>query len=273
MSAPMQQTTLPSGLVVALSDQGAGDPILFLHGVLMSSVFFEHNLEQFARNRRVLALDFRGHGQSPPVDGGHLVEQYAQDVHELLVHLDLHAVTVVGWSMGALVAWEYLLQHPEDSRIARHVVVSQGPSDFTQADWPYGIADLAGVVGLHRAVQADVRGFLDGFIPLMLAEKPSSADHRRLLDSIAVIEANTASAILVDQTLVDYRSRVKELAVPHLLVWGTDEKVIAHASGTWLWENLPDSTLTVIEDTGHCPMWENPSAFAEVVQNWLDAQL
>lgn len=168
--------------------------------------------------------------------GGHTVSQYARDVHEVLEVLDVRNATAIGWSMGSLVAWDYVLQHRDNSRITGVVVVSQGPSDFTQPDWPYGIADAQGLAGFHQAVQADSAGFLGGFIPLLFADELAPADAERLHASIRTIAPNTASAILVDQTLRDYRDAIPGIATPHLLVWGTDEKVIAVESGRWLHE-------------------------------------
>ena len=59
------------------------------------------------------------------------------------------------------------------------------------------------------------------------------------------------------------------LALPHLLVWGTDEGVIKQASGTWLAEHLPSGELHVFEDSGHCPMWEEPERFNALVAAWV----
>lgn len=261
--------TLPDGPMLSVTDVGQGPPLVLLHGVAMSSAFFERNIDDLARDHRVIAIDYRGHGRSPAVDGGHTVDQYARDVHALLTVLDVRDAVAVAWSMGAFVAWDYLLQLGELSRIARVVVVSQGPSDLTQADWPHGIADVAGVAGLHRAVQSDSTAFLSGFLPLMFADALDAATHDHLLASIATIRADTASAILVDQTLLDYRQQLPAVTTPHLLVWGDDEKVIAAASGRWLDEHLPDSSLVVIEGTGHCPMWEQPERFSATVRDWL----
>jgi non-heme chloroperoxidase len=260
---------LGTGATVAVTDQGEGSVILLLHGVCMSSVFFERNIDELALHHRVISMDFRGHGRSPSIEGGHTVAHYAQDVHALLVSLGVKSATGIGWSMGALVLWDYLLQYSSDLRITSVVVISQGPSDFIQEDWNYGIADTKGLHAFHQEIQSDLTGFLSDFLSHMFAADLAEFDHSRLLNSITSIGANAGSCILVDQTLVDYRDQISSFSVPHLLVWGTDEKVIAQASGTWLKEHLPNSELQVFIASGHCPMWEEADAFNELVRDWI----
>jgi non-heme chloroperoxidase len=125
----VQQIQLPDGASIAYTDSGQGRAILLLHGVCMSRVFFERNTDVLARDHRVIAMDFRSHGDSPRGEGGHTVAQYARDVHALLEHLRLEEVTAIGWSMGSFVLWDYLTQFG-GHRLSSVVVVSQGPSDL-----------------------------------------------------------------------------------------------------------------------------------------------
>ena len=73
----------------------------------------------------------------------------------------------------------------------------------------------------------------------MFKTLPSEAEQAAMVDAICGIDPNAGAVILADQTLRDLRPIIPSLALPHLLVWGTDEGVIKQASGTWLAENLP----------------------------------
>lgn len=66
----------------------------------MSRRFFGRNAAALAERFRVINLDLRGHGESPPHEGGHTVAQYARDVKDLLDALGLDDAVLVGWSMG-----------------------------------------------------------------------------------------------------------------------------------------------------------------------------
>ena len=262
------QLTLPDDAAVSYTDDGQGRPILLLHGVCMSSVFFDRNVEALAADHRVITMDFRSHGESPAVEGGHTVAQYARDVQALLEHLDLTDVTAIGWSMGNLVLWDYLSQFG-NGRLASVVIISQGPSDLTQPGWPNGNADMAELHGFVNEMQGDLRGFFTGFAPLMFKDELAEADQKRFVDSICSVGANAGSLILLDQTLQDYRAAIPTFTIPHLLVWGSDEKVIKLASGEWLLAHLPDAEYLLFADSGHCPMWEEPDRFNAVVTEWV----
>jgi non-heme chloroperoxidase len=266
--------TLPDGVELSYSDQGQGPTILLLHGVCMSRRFFERNLAGLSAQHRVIAVDFRSHGDSPRVEGGHTVAQYARDVRGLIEALGLHDVTLLGWSMGSLVVWDYLHQYGGDRsggdhRLAGVVIVSQGPSDLTQPGWDHGVADVPTLHGYVALMQDDLAGFFAGFVPLMFKSELDPATHARLLEAIVSVGANAGALIFLDQTLRDYRPLIPTFTVPHLLVWGRDEKVVPVASAEWLLEALPSAELHLFEESGHCPMWEQPGEFNDVVTGWI----
>ena len=258
-----------TGATVAVTDVGSGTPLVLLHGVCMSRHFFERNVQALAADHRIVALDFRGHGASPSIEGGHSIAQYARDVRALIEHLDLDGAVLMGWSMGSIVAWDYQRQFADDPRLAGVVIISQGPSDLTQDDWPNGIATPLELGTYLEAAQDDFRGFFAEFVPTMFKTPPGEAEQTAMVDAICGIDPNAGSLILADQTLRDLRSVIPGLTLPHLLAWGTDEGVIKQASGTWLAAHLPDAELHVFEDSGHCPMWEEPERFNALVTEWV----
>ncbi|HWI73657.1 MAG TPA: alpha/beta hydrolase [Baekduia sp.] len=267
MAAP-KTIELSTGATVSVTDRGAGPALVLLHGVCMATTFFERNIDALASDHRVIAFDYRGHGQSPPAAAGHTVAQYARDLRALLEALAVESAVLVGWSMGSMVAWDYLAQYADDPRVSGVVIVSQGPSDLTQPGWPHGIADLAELRGFIEATQTDVHGFLAEFVEILFKDPLPEAELQALVAAITTVAPGTATSILADQTLRDYRPQIPALTVPHLLVWGADEKVVKLASGDWLAENLPAAELHVFEDSGHCPMYEEPERFNALVAEW-----
>lgn len=259
---------LRDGAVMKYIDTGTGPAILMVHGVCMSSMFFEHNIGALAETHRVIAVDLRSHGDSPTAESGNTVAQYARDLHELLVQLDLDDVTGVGWSMGSFVLWDYVAQFGAD-RLSRIAVVSQGPSDLTRSDWPYGIATVEDLGAYIDDIQNDFGAFFEGFVPEMLKNPASAKQVQAFVAEIKKVGANVGCVILADQTLRDYRPLLDGLETPHLLVWGEDEKVVKAASGDWLHDKLARSELHVFAQSGHCPMWEEPEKFNELLAGWI----
>jgi pimeloyl-ACP methyl ester carboxylesterase len=264
----MHRFELSDGAALAFTDTGKGRVILLLHGVCMSRIFFERNVEVLAERYRVIAVDFRSHGDSPIVEGGHTVAQYARDIHALLDHLQVDDVTAVGWSMGNFILWDYLRQFGQE-RFASIVVVSQGPSDLIQDDWPVGFADVSQLHGFVADIQDDFRTFLVGYVPTMFKDELQPEQLARFVESGATVGANSGALILIDQTLQDYRTRIPTFSTPHLLVWGIDEKTIKLASKDWLVKHLPEVESVVFDNSGHCPMWEEPERFNQLVDDWM----
>ena len=79
-----------------------------LHGWSASSGFFERQFEGLTDRFRVIAPDHRGHGESVKPDDQPTIDQLAEDLSVLLAHLKIHDFCLLGWSMGAFVAFEYL---------------------------------------------------------------------------------------------------------------------------------------------------------------------
>ncbi|MDG4665408.1 alpha/beta hydrolase [Mycobacterium sp. 236(2023)] len=267
-----REFTLPDGARMAYLDKGSGPVVLLVHGVCMTSAFFTRNVEALSRHHRVVAVDLRSHGDSPTSPTGNTVAQYARDLHDLMLGLDLHDVTGVGWSMGSFVWWDHLRQFGTD-RLSRLAVVSQGPADLTRPDWPYGIADPDVLGEYVDAMQSDFSGFFGEFVPEMFKDPVPDEDAALLLAEITKMEPNPGTVILADQTLRDYRGFLQGSGVPHLLVWGADEKVVKLASAEWLSGALADAELHVFDDSGHCPMWEEPDRFNELLAGWISRQL
>ncbi|QLC73666.1 alpha/beta fold hydrolase [Pseudomonas sp. LPB0260] len=101
---------------------GQGHPVVLIHGVGLNKEMWGGQIVGLAPHFRVIAYDMLGHGASalPPADAG--LPDYAEQLRELLEHLDLPRVAVVGFSMGGLVARAFALQQP--ARLSALVVLN-----------------------------------------------------------------------------------------------------------------------------------------------------
>ncbi|SFA95143.1 Pimeloyl-ACP methyl ester carboxylesterase [Collimonas sp. OK607] len=92
---------------------GTGQPLVFIHGVGMAKVVWAPQIATFAAQHQVIVYDMLGHGDSKLPPEGATLEMYAQQLTDLLDHLKIKAATVVGHSMGALIALEFAIRNPE----------------------------------------------------------------------------------------------------------------------------------------------------------------
>ncbi len=113
--------------VVEVSGRTAGEPVVFVHGNVSSSLFWQHNLLDLAEGNgdsggadryRPLAVDLRGFGDTDPepVDATRGVRDYSDDLAAVVDALDLGRVHLIGWSMGGGVVLQYLRDRPESVR-------------------------------------------------------------------------------------------------------------------------------------------------------------
>jgi pimeloyl-ACP methyl ester carboxylesterase len=104
----------------------AGEPVLFVHGNVSSSLFWQPTMLALPDGYRPLAVDLRGFGDTDPepVDATRGLRDYADDLAALIDALELASVHLVGWSMGGGVLLQYLADHPAGHRAASVTLVA-----------------------------------------------------------------------------------------------------------------------------------------------------
>ncbi len=101
---------------LAYVDEGAGVPVLLVHGFPLDHTMWDAQIAALSQQARVIAPDLRGFGQSPLASGdaerGISMEAYADDLAELLDTIDVREqIVLVGFSMGGYVAWQFVRKH------------------------------------------------------------------------------------------------------------------------------------------------------------------
>ena len=93
--------------------KGEGFPLILLHGNGEDCSYFEHQMEPLARHFRVIAIDTRGHGQTPRGEASFTIRQFAQDLLEFMDNHDIKKAHILGFSDGGNIALVFALAHPE----------------------------------------------------------------------------------------------------------------------------------------------------------------
>ncbi|TXJ06419.1 MAG: alpha/beta hydrolase [Aeromicrobium sp.] len=116
-----------------------GEVVLFVHGNVSSSLFWQHSMKSLPAGYRALAPDLRGFGdsQTAPVDATRGLGDFADDVLALMDALEISKAHLVGWSMGGGIVSRILLDHPE--RVASLTLVAPVS--------PYGFGGTKGLDG------------------------------------------------------------------------------------------------------------------------------
>jgi len=123
-------------------------PVVFIHGNVSSSLFYQPTMLALPADVRALAIDLRGFGDSDtlPVDATRGVRDFSDDVASVLTMLGIERAHLVGWSMGGGVVMQLMLDYPE---VAASVTLEATVS-------PYGFGGTAGAEG--RRIDAEGAG-------------------------------------------------------------------------------------------------------------------
>ena len=97
------------GVRLSYLEGGEGRPLVMLPGWSQTAAMFDRQFADFSKVGRVIALDHRGHGDLDKPERGYKVQRLAKDLFEVIAALQLDEPDIVAHSMGAAVAWSYLM--------------------------------------------------------------------------------------------------------------------------------------------------------------------
>ena len=258
--------------------QGEGSWLLLLHGWSQSAAMFRHQVSAFSKTHRVLALDFRGHGESDRRPGGYRIARFAKDVAELLDHEGCGTVSVLGWSMGASVLWSYIDLFGTE-RLRSVILVDEpaavmrqpGMDDEAFAD-SGAILDAASLADTASAIVGpDGAATRDAFLGVMVTKAIDPALRAWLLTENLRVEAGVAASLLIDHASLDWRDIFARIDVP-AIVFGGHASHVSVRSQRWIASRIPGAEIVVTDaDKGgaHFMFIEDPEPFNAAVARFL----
>jgi non-heme chloroperoxidase len=130
----MGTVTTKDGTEIFYKDWGTGEPIFFHHGWPLSADDWDAQMMFFlAKGYRVIAHDRRGHGRSTQTAGGHDMDTYADDAHEVVKKLDLKNTVHIGHSTGGGEVTRYVARHGK-GRVKKAVLINAIPPLFIKTE-------------------------------------------------------------------------------------------------------------------------------------------
>ena len=136
----MSVFTTNDGVSIHYEIQGTGKTLVMLHGWDQSAKAFCNNAPALAETYQVVTVDLRGHGESGKPSYGYRISRLAMDVKQLLDALELEEVTLLGWSMGCSVAWNYWDLF-RGHRLSKLILVDEPPLCLINASNPDGFSN------------------------------------------------------------------------------------------------------------------------------------
>jgi 3-oxoadipate enol-lactonase len=239
---------------LAYESVGSGPALVLVHAFPFDSRMWRKASAALAGQRRVITPDMRGFGLSDLGSGDHSIADMADDVASLLDALKLPAATVGGMSMGGYVALAFARRHR--NRLQSLVLADTKAA----ADTPDARQGRQAAIALVET--QGVAALLEKQIPRLLSASASEglrAEVRRLgaQPPNAVIAAIRALRDRPDRT-----AELPEIAVPTLVVVGTQDALSPPEDGRAMAASIPRAHVVEIPGAGHLSNLENPDAFA-----------
>ncbi|WP_309650397.1 alpha/beta fold hydrolase [Nocardioides sp.] len=261
-------------------DSGSGPVVLFIHGILGSQRQWAHLVDQMDEDHRVVVPDLFGHGESAKPLGDYSLSAHAATMRDLLDHLGIQKVTLVGHSLGGGIAMQFFYLFPE--RVERLVLVSSGglgrevnlilrAATLPGAEQVLSVVASVPVTSRLRAVGrgaekvgwrpgADVGAIWRGFSSL------SDRESRR-----AFLATTRAVIDLGGQSISAHDHLGDALPVPVLIVWGTRDRMIPASHALSAQQLVPECQVELFEGAGHFPHLDDPDRFARVLRDFVAA--
>ncbi len=236
------------------SNQAArsGSPVVFLTGWGLSTTFWaKQMLDLSARGVRCVAYDRRGHGRSDDPGRGYDADTLADDLADLMTHLDLRGATLVGHSMGGNEVVRYLTRHGE-GRVARIVFLGTSlPFLLKTEDNPEGV-DPSVFAQARAAWRHDYAKWLSDNARPFVTESTS----QETIDWLKGLMLQASMKALMDcaqvNSGIDFRPELAKIRVPALFVHGTADasNPIELTAGRAV-KHLPGSQLLIYDGAPH----------------------
>ena len=242
-------------------DHGAGRPVVLIHGWPLSSKSWEKQVPALIdAGYRVVAYDRRGFGNSAKPAFGYDYDTLAEDLHKLMMELDLTGATLVGFSMGGGEVARYLGTYGSD-RVDSAVFISAIPPFLLKtAENPEGV-DGSVFDGIMESIIADRPAFLSGFFSEFYNVDVLGGD--RISDEVVRFSWNIAATASprgtldsVSAWLTDFRGDLRSIDVPVLVIHGDADRIVPFtASGKRIPGLIRESRLVVVEGGPHGIIW------------------
>jgi pimeloyl-ACP methyl ester carboxylesterase len=266
---------LNGGGTLEFDDQGSGPAMVFLHGWSLGKDAFSKQRRELPDRYRVVVPDMRGHGHSKKFVEGDGIDTLAGDLEQLLVELDLTDVILVGWSMGALVAWQ-TIEGPQRGRIRGMVTIDMVPRVLNGDGWQHGLRAGTHLYDIDidlSKMRDDWRAFTRAYVPMVFASG-KAIERRDLIDDMLELVGDNDIESMTNlwHALVhaDFVDTVQELDVPTLITYGALSQIYTEDAAAWMDEHIPLSRRVCFNDSGHAPHLEEPEYFNQTLVDFAD---
>ncbi len=235
------------------SGKGNHPTLVLVHGAGGSSATWFMQIRGLSSDLWVRAIDLNGHGRSPDRSPEDVFGSYLEEI-DWLVRDSEPPVVLGGHSMGGALAQLYALRHPE--RLAGLVLIGTG-------------ARLRVAQFIFDLLDNDFDGYVEAVGQYMFAEGASEELIEATKAEVRKCPVRVIQRDFEACNTFDIMPEVGKIAVPTLIIVGSEDVLTPVKYADYLEREIPDSKLVVIEGAGHSVMFERPADVNRAILQWI----
>lgn len=222
---------------------GEGEPIILVHGLSASTLWWRRNIPSLAQHYRLYLVDLPGFGSMHFPRARFDLTDAANWLLKWMEAIGLKRAHFIGHSMGGYISLWLAAHHPEV--VARLVLVAP-------------------------AVVPQVKTIFGYFVPLIAALRYTPPEFLPIL-SYDFLRAGPVTMLCAIRSLIalDVREEIAAVTAPTLLLWGENDTLVPLSLGYVLQKEMPNARLIVLQKAGHVCMFDRPRDFDAAVLSFL----
>lgn len=250
---------------------GAGPvTLIFSHGFGCDQSMWKYLLPHFQARFRTVTYDLVGAGQSDVTAYDRVrydsLAGYATDLNEIITEYGQGTVILVGHSVSAMIG--ALADRQQPGRIAAHVMVGPSPCYIDDGDYIGGFKHQD-IHELLETLDSNYLGWSSTMAPVIMGAPGQPMLSKELTNSFCRTDPDIARQFARVTFLSDNRLDVQGLPTPVLILQSIDDLIAPVSVGQYLNAVLPNSTLCLIDNIGHCPHMSSPTACSQAMDAFL----
>lgn len=243
--------------------------LIFAHGFGCDQNMWRYVVPHFEDDHRVIVFDHvgAGHAQAPyDVERYACLDGYADDVVRICTDLDLRDVVFVGHSVSAMIG--VLAQQRAPERFSALALVGPSPRYIDDEGYTGGFTQ-ADIDELLSSLSSNYLGWSSELAPVVMGngDRPELAGE--LTESFCRADPDIAERFARATFLSDNRADLPGVSVPTLVMQSRDDVIAPIAVGEYVAAAIPDSTLVLLEASGHCPNLSAPDEVVKALKAFL----
>lgn len=254
---------------MAYTDTGIGRPVVLIHGYPFNRSLWDEQVAALSNAYRIIVPDLRGFGESDSTTGPATMNRMAQDVAQLLDHLEIPRAVIGGLSMGGYVSLAFYKQFP--ARVRALILAD------TRAQADTEEARQTRIQQAEKALSEGMAGIADAMLPKLLTPETVSKRPeiiKRIRDMMLKTKAEgAASALLGMAEREDQSELLPQITAQTLVIVGAEDAITPVADSEKMHSAIAGSRLVVVEKAGHVSNLERAGRFNEALLEFLKDSL